>query len=263
MRYKQVKLVPDNRDDFIAAINEKNIAQDKKDFFIQSLDYEITHVDDCDDFYIDKPYKFNLYDYKQKLTPQHMIKMRKLGFVDTETNFFNYDRNFLAPGKYIKLKNKIGYDHYYQFLNKKLEWFLPLEEFLIVDRPCTATLDDLVFDKSILHSFVDYLVWNFRRGLWLNNFNNYAIRYDQQKKKFYAYDPDIFFVIEHNKDIKHLKTPKEFLDTYIYYKLRKKDLLYRISDPDGLTEEVLNYMYYTYWLLENLCHAAREKLNDY
>ena len=263
MRYKQVKIVPDNRQAFIEAIHTKNITQDKKDFFIQSLDYVQTHVDECDDFYIDKPYKFNLYDYKQKLTPQHMIKMRKLGFTETETNFFNYDKNFLADGKYIKLKNKIGYDHYYAKLRELIPWYTPFDEFLVVDRPCTQTLDELVFDKSVLYGLVDYFVENFEKGLWLNNFNNYAIRYDRSKQKFYAYDPDIFFVIEHNKDIKHLKTPREFLDTYIHYKLRKKDLLYRVSKPEELTEEVLNYMYYTYWLLENLCHAAREKLNDY
>ena len=261
MRYKQVKFIPDNEQEFIDAINSKNIPDEMKQFFIESLYYTIGHVDDCDNFYIDKPYSFNLYGYSQKLKAEHILKMRSLGFKDgTEVNFFNYDKNYLkGTDHYIKLKNKIGYHDYYVYLNEKLKWFKPHEEFLIVERPCVTTLDELVFDLDVVRRLVDYIIDAYDHGLWLNNFNNYGVRYDREKKRFYAYDPDIFFVIEQNDVVYDIKDQKDFIDKYIYYKLRKKDIIYRVSNPHALTEQVLYYMYYTFWLLENMCHMMRER----
>lgn len=221
---------------------------------MECLNYTDIKTDKCDDFYIDKPYKFNLYDYTQKFDATKRLKAHRLGFTsecETETNWFTGEPNIIKGGKYLKPKTKSP--EYYEYISK-LGGFKESGEFLVVDRTAGHSLDGLVFNASVIQQFVEYLKEMFRKGLWLNNFNNYSIRYDEW---FHWSDPDIFYVIEHNDKLKHLKTVEEFMSAYAHYKLRQKDIIYRISDPICVTKEVLEYIYYSYWFLENVSRVVQ------
>ena len=263
MRYKQVKIIPDDVQMYIDHLNTLDIPEAQLDFFIRSLHYEIGRVDDCDDFYIDGDYCFNLYGYTQKQTLEDRIKMNSKGFRTPEINYFNYDMNWSNGTHYIKLKNKPMYQTYYDKLQLAFPGWFEQDGKFVVTRKLDGftTPDESVFDPVFVEGLCRFIVEKFEiNGLWLNNFNNYAIQYNGND--YFHYDPDMYFVVEDTPEIKHITEPQDFINCYIYYKLRKKDIIYRVKDPRNLNADVLKYMYYSYHLLENMCHKFRE-IYDY
>ena len=151
----------------------------------------------------------------------------------------------------MKLKSKIGYDDYYTYICSKFDSYQNQDRILLVERQITETLDDLVFNEYVIDRFIMFLKDMYYKGLWLNNFNNYSIRYDSFLDDFYVYDPDSFYVISHNKDLCGIKDINDFFEKFIKYKLREKSIIYRLKNND-LDKEAANYIYYSYWLLENV-----------
>ena len=257
MSIKTMNIVPDNLEKYLESLEQfpKHI----KDFL-----YERTHdeeVQNIDDFYIDA-YQYNFYNYKQKQTALDKIFFFKNGYKTKERNFFTYEYNYYNGSEYMKLKNKIGYDKYYNKVCSVNTNFKQDDKYLYVKPYATDTLDDLVLDPNIISKLVDTMIDYFHKGLWVNNFNNYSIRVDKSSETIYIHDPDIFYILEDNKDLQGILTEEDYLKTLLKYKLSPKSIKYRIKDY--LTLESAEYLYYSYWMLENVAQEVqRRMINDY
>lgn len=256
-RIKKLKIIPDSPLRFIESVVGLNVPQKIKDFLFECLQTDITDVNPEYDFYIDEPYKFNFYNYSQKQDPRFIIKCFKNGFNVRETNFFTSEPNFRKDDHYLKVKTKRGYDDYYNYIFSEFEEYQEFDDTtLIVETPITDTLDELVFDPKIMDRFKEFLQEMFEKGLWLNNFNNYSIRYDKSLDEMFVYDPDSFYVIAQNKDLKRIQNFDQFMYLFEKYKLKEKSVIYRLKDNE-LTEEAARYIYYSYWFLENFSQRMK------
>jgi len=256
---KKLKIIPDNIDKYIEDVNNLDIQDKIKDFLIKYLDTEIGEVNDENNFYIDYPYKYNFYNYSKKQDTRFMIDAFKMGYKEKELNYLNYENNFInADGsEYLKLKNKVGYDEYYPYVCSKFESYTHLDNKLFVKRYISTKLNDLIFDEKVQLKFIEFIKELYHKGLWLNDFNNYSIRYNPSCEEFYVYDPDTFYILAHNKDLCGIKNEQEFISAYKKYKLREKSIILKLKDC--LDKDSAEYIYYSYWFLENISQQMINK----
>ena len=254
MEIKKVEFKPNNTKEFIKCIESLDIDIKIKDFLKGSIDLGLSDVDDVDDFYIDD-YEFNFYNYKQKQTPLDKIHFFKNGYKNKELNPFTFEFNYYKDGEYIKLKNKIGYDNYYNYICLKHGNMRQEDKFIFVKPYTNDMLNDKVHDENIIRQFIDFLIDNFKKGLWVNNFNNYSIRYDGID--MYAHDPDIFYIIHDNDALRHITNVEDFIRMYMKVKTRPKNIIYRLKH-NVLSKEAAEYFYYTFWFIENVSQYLRK-----
>ncbi len=254
---KNIKIIPDNKEEYLRCIKLLDINDSMKNFFIESLNTIETNVDtEMDDFYIDFPYKYNLYNYTQKFNIKEKLKCIKLGYniKNKETNFSNYDDILLNNNNYIKLKNKKGYINYYNKIEKTFSWVKQKDDFLIVDYINDQYVEN--FSDEFLEDFYNSLKELYNKGLWLNNFNWYSLRYDKIKRKIKYFDPDIFYIINDNDALMNIKSFDELLIKYITYKLKEKTIIYRLK-YNTIDAKVAKYIYYSYLMLEKVSKYIR------
>lgn len=254
---KRLKIIPDSPLRFISSVISLNVSQEIKDFLFACLQTEVFDVAEIDDFYIDDPYKFNFYNYSQKQDPRFIIKCFKNGFNEREINYFTYEPNFRKGDYYLKPKTKVGYTDYYNYIFNEFEEYQEFDDTtLMVETPIIDTLDEKVFDVKIMDKFKLFLQELYEKGLWLNNFNNYSIRYSKELDEFFVYDPDCFYVISQNPDLERIQNFDQFMYLYEKFKLRDKSIIYRLKHNE-LTEDAARYIYYSYWFLENFSQRMR------
>ena len=257
---KKIQIVPDNDLEFLENMNRLNVSIKIKKFIMDCYSPSPIKVDECDDFYIDVPYKYNFYNYSQKQDVKFTVKTFQKGYRKKEINMFNYDYNFIdsTSNMYIKQPTKKGYYEYYDHMLKYPQ-FKIFDNYVRTERLVSNKLDDLVFDDEVIDKFIQFLIMNFTKyGTWINNFNNYSIRYDEVNG-FFLYDIDVCYVCEHNDDLKTLDNELDFVEAFKKYKLGPKTITYRLKD-NKLDVESATYLYYTYWFLENVAQRIH---NDY
>lgn len=269
-RIKSLKLIPADKKKFISNIRSKTV-DDKYKEFVLSLLYTESYQEnmDADAFYIDEPYKWNFYNYTQKFKYKEKLECHKKGWDlnSKETNYSNYDDILIKADKYIKYKNKVGYDSYnkvgYDSYYEKIEsifpWVVQDGKYLVVEY-CKGEYVD-PFAEDYREHIVSYLKEMYELGLWANNINWYSIRKSEDGTKIVTFDPELFFIIEYNKDIKNIKTFEEFIRKYYRFKLKSKIIHYKIKHND-LDESAMKYLYNSYWILENMAQAVREYVNE-
>lgn len=261
-RIKSVKLIPEDTEEFKKNIHSKKLDNKYKEFILGLLETKTCYVCDImDNFYIDYPYKWNFYNYTQKFKSQEKLVCHRMGWDINckETNYSNYDDILIKDGKYIKYKNKVGYHDYYNEIDRIFPWVEQAGNYLIVDYCDDDYIDP--FDKSYGKLIIKYLKEMYDLGLWANNINWYSIRLSKAKNKIKTFDPELFFVIKHNKRIQGIDSFESFISTYYHYKLRNKSIHYKIKYND-LDENAIMYLYNSYWILEKMAQAVRTHVNE-
>ncbi len=263
MEIKKVQIIPDDHTIFCQNVLGMCLNSNIKKFLIQSVSLRLENVDPIDDFYLDS-YKdgFNFYNYSQKQTALDKIHFFKNGYKTKELNYFNYEYNYFNnDGEYVKVKNKRGYDNYYNYICMKFGTYRQDDKYIYVKPYTISKLNNLVFDDFIIQSFIKFLIECYNKGLWLNNFNNYSIRYDKTLEQFYAYDVDMFYILADNEDLVHIQSEEDFIKMYMKVKTRPKEIIYRLKDND-ISNEAAEYLYYSYWFFENVSKYMRENYKD-
>jgi hypothetical protein len=260
---KTLQIIPPNKLEFIKHLETLNIDKKIVDFIILCTTHNNTQVNlEMDDFYIDYPYKFNLYNYTQKFKGELKLKAVKRGFSikSKETNFFTFDDILIKDNKYIRPKSKPGYDSYYNYLQSHFSWFKQDNEFVIIDYPECTLLNDMVFSESFLKEFTQLIKDLFYNRIWLNNFNNYSVRWGNNK--IILFDIDMFYLMDENPQLKDIDNISDLFKYILKYKLNPKEINYRLKFNDSITKEVVEYIYYTYWFLENMAQYIRKNFDD-
>lgn len=263
MEIKRVEFVPDDYTKFCENILGLDIDKDVKTFIIDSTLLDLKNngaVDEIDNFYIDD-YNYNFYNYSQKQTTLDKVFFFKNGYKTKDLNYFNFEYNYYKDQEYIKLKTKKGYDEYYNYVCMKHGQFRQDDKYIYCTPISKEPLNELVFYDSIIKQFIEFLIENYKKGLWLNNFNNYSIRYDVING-FSVYDPDVFYTIADNKDLVHISSVEEFLKMYMKVKTRPKDIIYKLKN-NKLSVEAATYFYYSYWFIENVSKYLNNNYKDF
>jgi hypothetical protein len=246
---KKIKLIPDNKEEFLKNIKLLSIDDKYKKFIIDAVNLKVIDgVDDRDIFYIDKPYKYNFYNYSQKLTIKDKLNIKKLGFNNKEINYSNYDFNYYKNDVAIKkgFKNHNSSENYYEYL---------LQNNLIIDYDKKTNLikydyipytNEINLNEDYFKTLINniHIYWD-QYELWTNNINLCSYRNNSFN------DPDMFFWKDTTEEIKEITNLENFISEYRYYKLRPKTIIYKISQ-NTLPENIIKYLYYSYYILENL-----------
>jgi len=260
---------PEKIKDFLERIDK--LSKHKKEFFLNALKETPNPKEDPNeivrinlDDYLNG---WNLYGYDQKpISPKALIKYHKIGYTSKEINYFTWDINIINPEKKTLIKSRTRSLEYYDLLsnvalNKSKKIEMPNNDIILFPyEKETELITTEIFQENFLERFLDFIIMWYSKGLWLNHFNTYSIRF--YNGQFFIHDPDIFYIQKDNFNIMDINNQNEFLINYMDYKLRAKSTIYTIKNPKDLSDEVLDYIYWNYYFLEGIAQITLKRIQD-